>query len=175
MPPCFHATGHWQLSIEVSVGEGFYPARPITDEFPFSLRRGRCLHRPATKTYLLSVGATLAVARGRGRAPPLRTINNASVGADASVRPPGLHRISYNVSLRSQCAHWLWQSVSPVPKTTAHFIFPYSLKSPSLPHSSHFFHIFPVAKYCPTPYNKLCNRFVTFPHKKPVFLIERNL
>ncbi|BCK79967.1 hypothetical protein MM35RIKEN_21590 (plasmid) [Vescimonas fastidiosa] len=20
MPPCFHATGHWQLSIEVSVG-----------------------------------------------------------------------------------------------------------------------------------------------------------
>ena len=38
-----------------------------------------------------------------------------------------------------------------------------------------FFHIFSVAKYFPTPYNKLCNRFVTFPHKKPVFLIERNL
>ena len=152
MPPCFRVGGHWQLAIKVSVGEGFYPARPITDEFPFPLRRGRCLHRPATKTYLLSVGATLAVARL-----PCTTLH------------------AKKLSLRSQCAHWLWQSASPVPKTTAHFVFPYSLKSPSLPHSSHFFHIFPVAKYCPTPYNKLCNRFVIFPHKKPVFLIERNL
>ena len=160
MPPCFHATGHWQLSIEVSVGEGFYPARPITGEFPFPLRRGRCLHRPAAKTYLLSVGATLAVARlpcttlhaknchceasahtgcgnphppspwppclkgagtakprlgdsslyhtpcnafvgagfyparGRGRAPPLRTSRYASVGDDAHIVPP--HRTPCN-------------------------------------------------------------------------------
>ena len=35
------------------------------------------------------------------------------VGADASVRPPGfvLHLL-LAVSLRSQCAHWLWQSAS---------------------------------------------------------------
>ena len=44
------------------------------------------------------------------------SIGKHSVGADAPVRPSGLHRISYNVSLRSQCAHWLWQSASPVPK-----------------------------------------------------------
>ena len=45
-----------------------------------------------------SVGATLAVARGRGRAPPLRTTK----------KPTALLE---KVSLRSQCAHWLWQSV----------------------------------------------------------------
>ena len=47
--------------------------------------------------------------------PLRRTPCNPFVGADASVRPPGLYRISNNVSLRSQCAHWLWQSASPVP------------------------------------------------------------
>ena len=175
MPPCFHATGHWQLSIKVSVGEGFYPARPITDEFPFPLRRGRCLHRPATKTYLLFVGATLAVARGRGRAPPLRTSRYTSVGDDAHIVPPHRTPCKNPCHCEPVTDSLLWQSASPVPKNAAHFIFPYSRKFPSLPHSSHFFHIFPVAKYCPTPYNKLCNHFVTFPHKKPVFLIERNL
>ena len=44
----------------------------------------------ASHSLLPSVGATLAVARGRGRAPPLRTARYTSVGADASVRPPGL-------------------------------------------------------------------------------------
>ncbi len=34
-----------------------------------------------------SVGATLAVARGRGRAPPLRTTRYAFVGADAYIGP----------------------------------------------------------------------------------------
>ena len=72
-----------------SVGAGFYPARSsallVTDA-------GRCGHRPLRNP-----------------------IGKHSVGADASVRPPGLYRISNNVSLRSQCAHWLWQSASPVP------------------------------------------------------------
>ena len=44
--------------------------------------------KPARRRFLFhSVGATLAVARGRGRAPPLRTTNNASVGADAYIGP----------------------------------------------------------------------------------------
>ena len=47
--------------------------------------------------------------------PFFRAPCNPSAGADASARPPGLYRISNNVSLRSQCAHWLWQSASPVP------------------------------------------------------------
>ena len=81
------------------------------------------------------VGATLAVARalhillrfrragcphptvmvrvdngGASRRRPLRnSIDKRSVGADAYIGPP--HRISCNLSLRSQCTHWLWQSV----------------------------------------------------------------
>ena len=47
-----------------SVGATLAVARPL--HLLLRFRRGRCLHRPATKTYLLSVGATLAVARGRG-------------------------------------------------------------------------------------------------------------
>ena len=35
----------------------------------------------------LSVGAGFYPARGRGRAPPLRTTNNPSVGADAYIGP----------------------------------------------------------------------------------------
>ena len=50
------------------------------------IRRGRCSHRPAH-----------------------RTSCNASVGDDAYIVPP--YRTPCNVSLRSQCAHWLWQSV----------------------------------------------------------------
>ena len=38
-----------------------------------------------------------------------------SVGATLAVARPDSYRISYNVSLRSQCAHWLWQSATPVP------------------------------------------------------------
>ena len=41
---------------------------------------------------------------------------NPPVGADASVRPPGLYRISYTVSLRDQFANWSWQSVPPSPR-----------------------------------------------------------
>ena len=81
------------------------------------------------------VGATLAVARalhillrfrragcphpavmvrvgngGTSRRRPLRnSIGKRSVGADAYIGPP--RRISCNLSLRSQCTHWLWQSV----------------------------------------------------------------
>ena len=50
-------------------------------------RRGRRpLRNPIGKP---SVGATLAVARGRGKAPPLRTSCNPSVGADAYIGPTG--------------------------------------------------------------------------------------
>ena len=45
-----------------------------------------------------SVGATLAVARGRGRAPPLRTIKNPLHRADRVVRP-------YNPIRRGRCLH----------------------------------------------------------------------
>lgn len=66
------------------------------------LRRGRRPRRPALPRSLFpSVGATLAVARGRGRAPPLRTTRK-------STAPH-----AKNLSLRSQCAHRLWQSVLP--------------------------------------------------------------
>ena len=72
-----------------------------------------------------------------GHRPLRNSIGKPSVGADASVRPPtthrtpgrargpcptkmpcragpmcpAAHRTPCNVSLRSQCAHWLWQSV----------------------------------------------------------------
>ena len=75
-----------------------------------------------------------------GEAEPLRTTNNASVGADAYIGPnrifpaptaghAGLalqkpcraapicatdHRTSCNMSLRNQRARWLWQSASPL-------------------------------------------------------------
>ena len=52
------------------------------------LRRGRRPRRPALPRSLCpSVGATLAVARGRGRAPPLCTPRNAPSRADRVVRP----------------------------------------------------------------------------------------
>ena len=52
------------------------------------LRRGRHPRRPALPRSLFpSVGATLAVARGRGRASPLRTTRNAPSRADRVVRP----------------------------------------------------------------------------------------
>ena len=49
--------------------------------------------------------------------PPIlyRTPCNDFVGATLAVARPDSYRISYNVSLRSQCAHWLWQSATPVP------------------------------------------------------------
>ena len=72
-----------------------------------------CGHPAHRTTCNPSVGATLAVARGRGKAPPLRTTRYASVGADAYIGPP--YRTSCNLSLRGQCAHWPWQSVTPVP------------------------------------------------------------
>ena len=47
------------------------------------------------------------------RSPAHGTSCCTSVGADASVRPPGLApHLLLTVSLRSQCAHWLWQSAS---------------------------------------------------------------
>ena len=46
----------------------------------------------AYRTIKPSVGAGFYPARGRGRAPPLRTARYTSVGADAPVRPPELHR-----------------------------------------------------------------------------------
>ena len=45
-----------------------------------------------------------------GHRPLRNSIGKQSVGADAHIGPP--HRISCKkLSLRSQCAHWLWQSV----------------------------------------------------------------
>ncbi len=53
---------------------------------------------------------------GASRTPPLRnSIVKRCVGADAPVRLPDLYRNSCDVSLRSQCAHWLWQSVPKAP------------------------------------------------------------
>ena len=44
--------------------------------------------------------------------PPHRTSCCSSVGADAYIGPPGLiPHLLLTMSLRSQCAHWLWQSV----------------------------------------------------------------
>ena len=98
--------------------------------FPLALRRGPCGsgdadvpvaagqdHCPLRNSIEKhSVGAGFYPARGRGRAPPLRTTRYASVGADAYIGPPGLiPHLLLTVSLRSQCAHWLWQSVLLVP------------------------------------------------------------
>ena len=43
------------------------------------------------------------------------TINNPFVGADAYIGPPYCTPLQNILSLRSQCAHWPWQSVTPVP------------------------------------------------------------
>ena len=90
------------------------------------LRRGRRPRRPALPRSLCpSVGATLAVARGRGRAPPLCTPRNAPSRADRVVRPckimpcragpmcPAVppYPLQKARHCHSQCAHWLWQSV----------------------------------------------------------------
>ena len=107
------------------LGAEFCPARHTALLVP--LRRGRRPRRPALPRALCpSVGATLAVARGRDGAPPLRTTRNAPSRADRAGRPPlqnnavygGTHvsrcptvPLAKSPPLRSQCAHWLWQSV----------------------------------------------------------------
>ena len=51
-----------------------------------------------------------------GHRPLRNSIVIQCVGADAYIGPPGLiQHLLLTVSLRSQCAHWLWQSASPVP------------------------------------------------------------
>ena len=100
--------------------------RPITGALLVPLRRGRRPRRPALPRSLCpSVGATLAVARGRGRAPPLCTPRNAPSRADRVVRPckimpcragpmcPAVppYPLQKARHCHSQCAHWLWQSV----------------------------------------------------------------
>mgnify|MGYP004508218633 CR=1 FL=1 len=142
-----------------------------------TLRRGDPCGRPqAGQSPAPTHNKETAASGGQGRPPLQNPIGKRCVGADAHIGPPHRTPCKNPCHCEPVTDSLLWQSASPVPKTTALLAtFPYSLKFPSLPHSSHFFHIFPVAKYCPTPYNKLCNRFVTFPHKKPVFLIERNL
>ena len=68
---------------------GGRPCPPARKALLVTLRRGRCLHRPARRHFL-----------------------QPSVGADAYIGPP--HHISCKkLSLRSQCAHWLWQSAPP--------------------------------------------------------------
>ena len=53
--------------------------------------------------------------RGVGDA-ALRRCSEISVGADAYIGPPGLiQHLLLTVSLRSQCEHWLWQSVLLIP------------------------------------------------------------
>ena len=76
------------------------------------LRRGQD-HRPLRNSIEKhSVGAGFYPARGRGRAPPLRTTRYASVGADAYIGPPGLiPHLLLTVSLRSRRVRRLWQSV----------------------------------------------------------------
>ena len=70
--------------------------RCLTADAP-NFDRGHSLSSLPTSARVLyylqpSVGATLAVARGRGRAPPLRTAKYASVGRAALSPPPVNHR-----------------------------------------------------------------------------------
>ena len=94
------------------------------------------------RTIMLSVGAGFYPARGRGRAPPLRTPHGTdrtgrtgpsaparnSVGADAYIGPP--HRSPCNVSLRGRSApvairppHALAGTLRPYSKITAPLFF----------------------------------------------------
>ena len=66
---------------------------------------------PVAGNSLSSVGATLAVARGRGRAPPLRTIKNPLHRADRVVRP-------YKEFRRGRCLHR--PALPPPCKTPCH-------------------------------------------------------
>ena len=83
-----------------------------------TVQPGRCGHRPLRRRYVSPrKRATARVAPTkrskafgktgrRGRRPPRHSVEKRCVGADASVRPPDLYRISCDVSLRSQCARW---------------------------------------------------------------------
>ena len=82
------------------------------------MQPGRCGHRPLRRRYVSPMKRAAArvapTKRGkafgktgrRGCRPPTTFCWKRCVGADASVRPPDLYRISCDVSLRSQCARW---------------------------------------------------------------------
>ena len=86
--------------------KGGPPGRPLSAPHALlRLRRGRPPGRPAPPHFLLhSVGATLAVAHGRGRAPPLRTTRYAFVGAGGC--PPSCQPIPGHCRVR-QSGHFL--------------------------------------------------------------------
>ena len=82
------------------------------------MQPGRCGHRPLRRRYVSprkrAAARVAPTKRGkafgktgrRGCRPPTTFCWKRCVGADASVRPPDLYRISCDVSLRSQCARW---------------------------------------------------------------------
>ena len=74
-------------------------SRPITTALLVIFRRGRCPHRPG--------GRELIVLRRGGRLCP-----SDGIASCRKIIAP----LAKKLSLRSQCAHWLWQSVPPVPK-----------------------------------------------------------
>ena len=100
---------------------------------PLSATRTRsCEIRPCLRIFSASNAATrsapvlawrdggnLCVCRaGRCGHRPLRLfIGNRCVGVGLPDDPPGFvpRSLQKTMSLRSQCAHWLWQSASPVP------------------------------------------------------------
>ena len=122
------------------------------------MQPGRCGHRPLRRRHVSpSKRATARVAPTkrskafgktgrRGRRPPRHSVEKRCVGADASVRPPDLYRISCDVSLRSQCARW-----SPNP---------YSFCRAGCPHPA-----IPVLHHTPcTPHRGRCLHRPVLPH-----------
>ena len=92
-------------------GEGKFIHRESTHREQEMWRKGvgQTLRNPIGKP---SVGATLAVARGRGFAPPLRTTRYAFVGAGGC--PPSCQPISGHCRVR-QSGHFLETGSLPLP------------------------------------------------------------
>ncbi len=102
---------------------GFFPhPRQGTRALPYKVLRYRARADRVVRPYNPFVGAMFTSSRRiaplitdagrRGRRPLRNSIGKHPVGDDAHIVPPGLiPHLLLTVSLRSQCAHWLWQSV----------------------------------------------------------------
>ena len=93
-------------------------ASPPTERLTIDVCRGRPPGRPAPVLHrTLPAGhmgpALQEYCASRAGRTESSAPTNCSVGADAYIGPP--HRISCNLSLQGQCAHWLWRSVLPGP------------------------------------------------------------